>query len=152
MIAYRNQCIQAGVLLKLAVKHKLIDIHRDLIDLILDYVFWQKPLYLYAWLEPKGKYHTNKNCGGGQTPIRFPSLGSAHFIEGVLQDENNCDLIGLPIFKEYLSLIVIGRVCSVVSNKIRGVCWVPWISAKCFRILFQGRMEPCGIFTVYKSS
>jgi hypothetical protein len=132
MISHRNLCIQAGVLLKLAVKHKLINIHRNVLDLILEYVFWQKPLKFYRY----NMFHSDKKCmalfGLQYLSNIFPSLVSAYFVEFTCYSE--FEFIGYPIFCES---IVVGRVVSTKFPKIRGVCWVPGISNGVVDILYR---------------
>jgi hypothetical protein len=132
MISHRNLCIQAGILLKLAVKHKLMNIHRNVVDLILEYVFWQKPLKFYRY----NMYHSHKRCialiGLQVTSNIFPSLVSAYFVEFTCDSE--FDFIGYPIFRD---LKVVGRVVSAKFPKIRGVCWVPGISVEFVDVLLK---------------
>ena len=133
MIAYRNLCIQAGVLLKLAVKHKAINIHRNVLDLILEYVFWQKPMKLYY---KSHKYHRHTAClirfAEFETHI-FPTFVPAYFIEATVNTDDNVDLAGYPIFRGLDDLKVVGR---LISRK-RGVCWVPGISVKFVEVLLK---------------
>lgn len=138
MISYRNLCIKAGVLLKLAVKHKAINIHRNIVDLILGYVFWQKPMKLYRQHD---KYHMHTNHLVKWAEIKttiFPTLVPAYFIEATANIDNNDDLAGYPICESYK---VVGRVVSSKLNRIRGVCWVPRISVESFDVSYHGRME-----------